>query len=145
MARLPDYQHVIQQTDGIVALTEDGTEAELARFDPGNGAEVTTALMEIRDSGLNDESKCFAWFWAGYFHAHANRMPEAPRKAYATETIEGEMVTVTELDGTVIVRFDPRDDNAAAQAQKNIYDSTLPGDDKIWAHFWCGFFYGQAS
>lgn len=44
-----------------------------------------------------------------------------------------------------IVRFDPRDANAIALAQKAIYDSKLLDDeDKCYAHMWSGYFYGLA-
>lgn len=44
-----------------------------------------------------------------------------------------------------IVRFDPRDANAAAEAQKVIHNSKLLDDeDKCFAHFWSGYFYGLA-
>jgi hypothetical protein len=147
MARLPDQGHVIQQSGGIVTLSEDFTERELVRFDPSDGRAVTTALDVIRDSELGDESKCFAWFWAGYFHAHADRAPEVVHEPFITETVEGQEVTVTSPRGLglVVVQFDPRDADASAMAQKAIYDSGLDVNQKARAHFWSGFFYGQSS
>ena len=45
-----------------------------------------------------------------------------------------------------IVRFDPSDGDAAAQAQKTIYDSDrLDPEQKCFAHFWAGYFYAHAS
>jgi hypothetical protein len=45
-----------------------------------------------------------------------------------------------------IVRFDPSDGNAAALAQKTIYDSqSLNDEQKCYAHFWCGYFYAHAT
>jgi hypothetical protein len=44
-----------------------------------------------------------------------------------------------------IVRFDPSDATAAAQAQKVIYDSErLSDEEKCFAHFWSGYFYAYA-
>lgn len=45
-----------------------------------------------------------------------------------------------------IVRFDPADPNAAAIAQKTIHDAEqLCPEDKAFAHFWSGYFYGCAN
>lgn len=67
----------------------------------------------------------------------------------------GEEYLIQQIGGTVIlfhrytedeiVRFDPADANAAAQAQKVIYDSDLPDEEKCFAHFWSGYFYAYAS
>lgn len=58
----------------------------------------------------------------------------------------GEEVIVFHADTEEeVVRFDPRDGNASAQAQKTIYDSELlDPEDKCFAHFWSGYFYGYA-
>lgn len=50
------------------------------------------------------------------------------------------MVLYQEGSEEEIVRFDPSDDNATAQAQKTIYDSRLSDEDKCFAHFWSGYF-----
>lgn len=45
-----------------------------------------------------------------------------------------------------ILRFDPADANAAAQAQKKIYDmDRLTAEQKCFAHFWSGYFYAHAT
>lgn len=45
-----------------------------------------------------------------------------------------------------VVRFDPSDSNAAAQAQKTINDSDkLDAEQKTFAHFWSGYFYAHAT
>lgn len=45
-----------------------------------------------------------------------------------------------------IVRFDPSDGNAAAVAQKIIYDDgRLTMEQRCFAHFWSGYFYAHAS
>jgi len=71
MARLPGRQFLIQQVSGTVILFEDGTEREIARFDPADISATAQAQKTIRDSELSDEDKCFAHFWSGYFYAHA--------------------------------------------------------------------------
>lgn len=45
-----------------------------------------------------------------------------------------------------VVRFDPRDGSAAAQAQKVIHDhKALTDEEKCFAHFWSGYFYAHAQ
>lgn len=144
MARLPGEQYLMQQVGAQVILFEDFTEREIARFDPADGNAAAEALDVIRDCEMGGEDKCHACFWAGYFHAYANRAPEMARETYVREVDEGRAVLVTDA-GTEVVRFDPRDANASARAQKSIYDSGLLPDEKNRAYFWCGFFYGQAS
>jgi len=143
MARLPGMQHVIQQSSGLVVLSEDGTEHEIVRFDPSDGTAVETALARIGCSDLGPEDKCFAWFWSGYFHAHSNRNPEVARETFITETEDG-WVIVTAPPGEV-VRFSPSDANATAQAQLPIHQSVLSEAEKARAHFWSGYFYAHAS
>lgn len=50
-------------------------------------------------------------------------------------------------DGTEreIVRFPVTDRDAIAKAQKTIHDSELSDEDKSFAHFWSGYFYGIAA
>jgi hypothetical protein len=144
MARLPGMTHLIQQIGGQVILFENYTEKEIVRFDPGDGIAVADALDVIRDSELGDEDKCYACFWSGYFHAYSDRNPEMAREVFVTETTDGR-VQVLQNGWTEIVKFDPRDGNASALAQKPIYDSGLSQDEKNRAHFWCGFFYALAS
>jgi hypothetical protein len=141
MARLPSERYVIQQAGGIVRLAEDHTEDLITAFDPADGLAVESALAVIRSSRLSDEDKCFACFWAGYFHAHADRDPEVPRERYVFES--GGAVIVTAL-GHELVSFRPGNADAAARAQKVIYDSPLGPGEQARAHFWSGFFYGQA-
>ena len=49
-------------------------------------------------------------------------------------------------DGTEreIGRFDPSDKNATARFQKVIHDSGLSDEDKVFSHFWSGYFYAHA-
>lgn len=145
MARLPSEQYLMQQIGAQVVLFEDFTERQVVRFDPADGNAVANALDAIRGSELSDEDKCYACFWAGYFHAYANRNPEMPRETYVTEVDEGEAVVVLDA-GTEIVRFDPHDADAVAKAQYPVYLSEkLSQDEKDRAHFWSGFFYAQAN
>jgi len=71
MARLPSERYLIQQIDGMVILFEDGTEEEIVRFDPSDQNATAIAQGKIFASDLNDEDKCYAHFWSGYFYAHA--------------------------------------------------------------------------
>lgn len=72
MAQLPGENWIIQQIGGSVVLYHRYTEEEIVRFDPDNPDEAARAQKTIHDSGrLNDEEKCFAHFWSGYFHAHS--------------------------------------------------------------------------
>lgn len=51
-----------------------------------------------------------------------------------------------EGDEATIVRFDPSDANATAQAQKVIHDSSqLTDEEKCFAHFWSGYFHAYAN
>lgn len=146
MARLPSEQYLMQQADGIVRLFEDYTEALIVAFPAADGNCVAEALQHIRESrDLGAEDKAFACFWAGYFHAHANRDPEVPRELFITEDEDTHVVTVTTA-GTEVVAFTASDANLAAQAQKRIHDcASLSQPEKDRAHFWSGFFYGQAT
>ena len=72
-------------------------------------------------------------------------MARLPSDMYIIQQIGG--VVILWEDGTEreIVRFDPSDSNAAAQAQKTIYDSELGPEDRCFAHFWSGYFYAHAT
>jgi hypothetical protein len=72
MARLPSERYLIQQIGGQVILFEDGSEREIARFDPASQEAAVSAQKVIHDSELSDEDKCFAHFWSGYFYAYAS-------------------------------------------------------------------------
>lgn len=70
MARLPSERFLIQQNNGIVHLFEEGTEREIISFDPSNADETAKAQKAIYFSEeLDEQDKCFAHFWSGYFHA----------------------------------------------------------------------------
>ena len=72
MAQLPGETWLIQQIDGEVILFHRHTEQELLRFDPhdANAAAQAQRAIFLLDE-LDDEQKCFAHFWSGYFYAHA--------------------------------------------------------------------------
>lgn len=72
MAQLPGGEWLIQQIDGVVRLFHRYTEEEVVAFDPSDGTAAAQAQQVIHDSVvLNDEQKCFAHFWSGYFYAYA--------------------------------------------------------------------------
>lgn len=73
MAQLPpDGEWLVQQIDGTVVVFNRYTEAEVVRFDPRDSNATAQAQKVIYDNPwLSDEAKCFAYFWSGYFHAHA--------------------------------------------------------------------------
>lgn len=73
MAQLPpDGDWLIQQIGGEVILFHRYTEEEIVRFDPSDGNAAAQAQSVIAHDGrLNNEQKCFAHFWSGYFYAHA--------------------------------------------------------------------------
>jgi len=71
MAVLGD-NYLIQQIDGMVILFARYTEEEIVRFDPSDANACATAQKVIHDTDLlDDEQKCFAHFWSGYFYANA--------------------------------------------------------------------------
>ena len=71
MARLPCSSYIIQQSSGIVYLENDIGNV-IVQFDPADADATAKAQKVIYDSEeLNDEQKCFAHFWSGYFYARA--------------------------------------------------------------------------
>lgn len=72
MAQLPGGDWLIQQIDGQVILYHRHTEQEIVRFDPSDANAAAMAQQTIHGaSELDDEQRCFAHFWSGYFYAHA--------------------------------------------------------------------------
>lgn len=69
-------------------------------------------------------------------------MSRLPSERFLIQQIGGQVVLFEDVTEREIVRFDPSNGNAAAQAQKTIYDSELSDEDKCFAHFWSGYFYG---
>lgn len=69
MALLPSERWLIQSIGGEVILFEQSTEYEIVRFDPGDSNAVAKAQFTIHGSELDEQDKCFAHFWSGYFYA----------------------------------------------------------------------------
>jgi hypothetical protein len=84
MARLTeDSSFLMQQIGGVVILFEEGSEAEIVRFDPGDADATAKAQKVIYDSGkLSPEEKSFAHFWSGYFYAHAAALADIRRQLH---------------------------------------------------------------
>ena len=63
---------------------------------------------------------------------------------YLIQQIDGKVILFHRHSEEELVRFDPSDANACAQAQKAIYDLTeLSDEEKCFAHFWSGYFYAH--
>ena len=67
----PDGEWLIQQIGEEVVLFHRYTEEEIVRFVSTDGDAAMRAMQTIYLSELTDEQKCFAYFWSGYFYAHA--------------------------------------------------------------------------
>jgi hypothetical protein len=65
-----------------------------------------------------------------------------PSEQYLIQEIGGTVILFEDGSEREIVRFPADDGNAVAQAQKVIHDSELSPEDKCFAHFWSGYFYG---
>lgn len=72
-------------------------------------------------------------------------MARLPSERYLIQQIGEEVILFEDGSEREIVRFNPSDPNAAAKAQKTIYDSELSDEDKSFAHFWSGYFYAHAT
>lgn len=70
-------------------------------------------------------------------------MARLPSDDYLIQCIDGQVVLFRDHTEEEIVRFPASDGNAAAIAQKTIYDSTLSAENKCFAHFWSGYFYAH--
>jgi hypothetical protein len=70
----------------------------------------------------------------------------APESEWLLQQMGGEVVLFHEHTEEEIVRFNPADGNAAAQAQLPIHNSDkLTDEEKSFAHFWSGYFYAHAN
>jgi hypothetical protein len=144
MARLPSERYLMQEIGGAAVLFENYTECEIVRFDPSDDKAAYAALAVIVESELGDEDRCYACFWAGYFRGNAVLDFHAPREPYIVCS-RGLVVVAAVPAGVEIARFDPADGNAAARAQKSIYDSPLlSAVEKSRAYFWSGCAYAHA-
>jgi hypothetical protein len=72
-------------------------------------------------------------------------MARLPSGTWLIQQIDGQVILFHEYTEEEVVRFDPSNQNACAQAQKTIYDSELNPEDKCFAHFWSGYFYAYAT
>lgn len=73
-------------------------------------------------------------------------MARLPSEAFLIQQIDGQVILFEDGTEREIVRFDPGDSDAAARAQKVIYDDGKMGpEDKCFAHFWSGYFYAHAG
>ena len=69
-----------------------------------------------------------------------------PDGEWLMQQIGGLVVLFNRYTEEEIVKYNPLDANISAQAQKIIYDSNrLSDEQKCFAHFWSGYFYGYAS
>lgn len=69
-----------------------------------------------------------------------------PDGTWLVQQIGGEVIVYHRDTEEEIVRFDPIDINAAAQAQAAIANSdALDVEQKAFAHFWSGYFYCAAA
>jgi hypothetical protein len=72
-------------------------------------------------------------------------MARLPSEEWLMQEVDGQVILYREGSEEEIVRFNPSDQNACALAQKVIHDSQLSDEDKCFAHFWSGYFYGCAA
>ena len=73
-------------------------------------------------------------------------MATLPSENWLMQQIDGKVILFHRYTEEEIVRFDPSDANAAALAQAAIHFSAqLSDEDKTFAHFWSGYFYGCAA
>lgn len=72
-------------------------------------------------------------------------MARLPSEDYLIQQIAGMVVLYHHDTEEEIVKFDPRDANATAVAQKTIHDSELSDEDKCFAHFWSGYFHAHTT
>lgn len=69
-----------------------------------------------------------------------------PDGTWLIQQIGGEVILFQRYTEEEVVKFDPADANAAAQAQQRIaLDDRLNVEQKSMAHFWSGYFYAHAS
>ena len=67
-------------------------------------------------------------------------MARLPGERFLIQLTGENVILFEEYTEREIVRFPASDGNAAAQAQKVIYDSELTDEEKCFAHFWSGYF-----
>jgi hypothetical protein len=72
-------------------------------------------------------------------------MAVLPSEMYLIQQIGDNVILFERYTEEEIVKFPVTDKDAISKAQKTIYDSGLSDEDKCFAHFWSGYFYGIAS
>ena len=66
-----------------------------------------------------------------------------PDGTWLMQQIDGEVVLFHRYTEEELLRFDPSDANASAQAQGTINGlEQFDDEQKAFAHFWSGYFYG---
>lgn len=102
--------------------------------------------MVIGDKPVLPCLQLFLLSWAGQHPAPGgSEMARLPSERYVIQQIDGSVVLFEDGSEREIVRFNPADTNAAAQAQATIHESDLSDEDKAFAHFWSGYFYAHAT
>ncbi len=73
MAQLPpDGRYLVQKIGQAIVILERYTEDVLVSWTAADPGATARAQQDIHlHPDLTDEQKCFAHFWAGYFHAYA--------------------------------------------------------------------------
>lgn len=72
MAELPHGCWLIQMNGSRINIFNRNTQEEILDVDASDINAVAIAQKKIYDlKQLDDEQKCFAHFWCGYFYAHA--------------------------------------------------------------------------
>ncbi len=71
-------------------------------------------------------------------------MARLPSHRYLMQQIGGDVILFEDFTEREIVRFDPGIPSAVAQAQVVIDSSELTDEDKVFAHFWAGYFAAYA-
>ena len=66
-------------------------------------------------------------------------------ESWLIQQIGGEVILFQRYTEEEVVRFPADDADAAAKAQKVIYDTDqLTDEEKCFAHFWSGYFYAHS-
>lgn len=72
-------------------------------------------------------------------------MAQLPGERYLIQQIDGIVILFERYTERELLRFDPSDADACAQAQHQIHQlQELDAEQKSFAHFWCGYFYAHA-
>lgn len=72
-------------------------------------------------------------------------MARLPSEQFLIQQIDGQVILFEDGTEREIVRFEAANANVVAQAQRVIHDEpTMSDEDKCFAHFWSGYFYGCA-